>query len=225
MVFFRANSRASPVYVASANQRRSFTALHTKTNTHLSSFGRKWFVRFSGHRKTAFLSRGQDRNQTKQTEKKLPSEEGTLYHQADFCCFQLNSLFKVGDAVNVDPQLHDFLCLCAAVLDDAHPGVVTCKLERAALPEELTFWSCSVYKLLSTFQGPTHTDELHPDWKRRVFGGTLKEALKLYTISFIHTFYFELCLLEHTCSFKNNSLYIFTSTKKSSRAPGSTYSS
>lgn len=49
------------------------------------------------------------------------------------------SLFKVGDAVNVDSQLHDFLCLCSAVLDNAHPGVVTCKLDRDAFNGDLTF--------------------------------------------------------------------------------------
>lgn len=82
----------------------------------------------------------------------------THYYQAELGCIRLNSLLKVGEAVNVDPQLHDFLRPSSAVLDHAHPGVVTCKLERAALPYELTLWSSPVYKLLSASRGPTHAD-------------------------------------------------------------------
>lgn len=67
---------------------------------------------------------------------------------------RLNSLFEVGQAVNVDPQLHDLLRLCSAVLDHAHPRVVTCKLQRAASSP----LGGDMYAN-STFQGPTHTDQ------------------------------------------------------------------
>lgn len=125
IVLFRANSRASPVYVASANQRRSFTALDTETSTLKHSSKKEKIC--GCLRKTVY--RGKDRKQTKQMTK-VSLLSG---------CICPDSLFKVGDAVCVDSQLHDFLCLCAAVLDNAHPGVITCKLGRDALHSDLTF--------------------------------------------------------------------------------------
>lgn len=94
----------------------------------------------------------------------------------NWAAFHLNSLFKVGDAVDVDPQLHHLLRLGPAVLDHAHPGVVTCKLKEQRCLMSSAF---SVYKLLSTLQAPTHADEIHPAWRSRVTAGRLKEALKI----------------------------------------------
>lgn len=60
----------------------------------------------------------------------------------------LNSLFKVGEAPNVASQLDDFLGSRSTVLDYAHPGLITCKLERKALHGDPVFWlMCYVYKL------------------------------------------------------------------------------
>lgn len=47
-------------------------------------------------------------------------------------CMHVNSLFKFGEAQSV-AQLDDFLGLRSTVLDYAHPGLITCKLERKSI--------------------------------------------------------------------------------------------
>lgn len=42
----------------------------------------------------------------------------------------VNSLFKFGEGLDVDAQLDTFLGLRSTVLDNAHSGLITCKLER-----------------------------------------------------------------------------------------------
>lgn len=115
-----------------------------------------------------------DRNQTKQ--KSSPVTRGPVIVGRNWAAVHLNSLFKVGEAVDVDPQLHHLLRLGPAVLDHAHPGVVTCELKEQRCLMNSAF---SVYKLLSTLQAPTHADEIHPAQRSRVTGGRLKEALKI----------------------------------------------
>lgn len=108
IVFFNAKSRASPVYVASANQRRSFTALDTETNTNVHL----WELKDKANLQNCSCV-----------------TRGVIRIRQGSAAFVMNSLFKVGDAVNVASKCHSLLRLCSAVLDNAHPGVVTCKLE------------------------------------------------------------------------------------------------
>lgn len=45
----------------------------------------------------------------------------------------VNSLFKVGEPGDVDSQLDNLLGLMSTVLDDTHPGLISCKLERKSI--------------------------------------------------------------------------------------------
>lgn len=57
-----------------------------------------------------------------------------------FIWLHRDSLFKVGEAADVASQLHHLLRFGATVLDDAHPGLIGCKLERKAFASDSVFW-------------------------------------------------------------------------------------
>lgn len=79
-----------------------------------------------------------------------------------FSWTHLNSLFKVGEAPDIGPQLDNFLCLWSTVLDYTHPGLITCKLERKALHGDALFLLvCYVYKLALC---SVNISASHPSW-------------------------------------------------------------